>query len=69
MMYNSVSSSCNVLYLGGVPGLSLINPSAAPGEPSAFIGCIREFIVDDKKYQLTKEGELYVVSFTHYNLM
>lgn len=43
-------------YLGGVPDLDFINPSAVPNEPSGFEGCIRELIVNGKNYQLTKEG-------------
>ena len=45
------------LFLGGVPDLEKINTLAVPNEPSAYEGCVREFIVNGINYQLSEEGE------------
>ncbi|XP_023932811.1 protein eyes shut-like [Lingula anatina] len=43
-------------YLGGLPQLSMLNPSAVENDPVTYEGCIREFIVNGRTYDLTVEG-------------
>ena len=42
---------------GGLPALEDASPLAFEDEPVAFEGCIREFKVNNKAYELTSKGK------------
>lgn len=47
---------------GGVPDLSKISVMSLQGDPVAYQGCVRKFIVNGFNYQLTETGTNYQVS-------